>query len=422
MVETVPVGMPMPGLRAGYSPTVRGPFDISIAELRRRTSEKWRGTDPDVLPLWVAEMDVRLAEPVVRSLHDALALGDTGYASGTSYAEALAGFAADRWDWDGLTVGRSALVPDVMLGIVEVLKLVTEPGAGVVVNSPVYPPFYSFVEHLGRRIVEAPLGADGRLDFESLGEAFENAAAYLLCNPHNPTGTTHTKAELEQVAALAEAAGVRVIADEIHAPLVLPGARFTPFLSVAGADRGFCLMSASKGWNLPGLKAAVAFAGPAAAADLARLPEEVGHGPSHLAVISHSAGLRDGREWLDEVLLALDANRSLLVRLLAEHLPAARYSPGEATYLAWLDCRPLSVGGSGGDEARGNVHAVTGPAAHFLQHARVLLSAGPAFGSGGHGYVRLNFATSPDILTEAVERMAGSVRSSPAPDPGERRA
>jgi cystathionine beta-lyase len=392
---------------------VPDPFDLPLAELRRRTSEKWRTAGPDVLPLWVAEMDVRLAEPVVRSLHDALALGDTGYASGTSYAEAVAAFAADRWDWDGLDVSRSALVPDVMLGVVEVLKLVTAPGAAVVVNPPVYPPFYSFVEHLDRRIVEAPLGPDGRIDFDALADAFERASAYLLCNPHNPTGATHTRAELERIAALAEASDVRVVADEIHGPLVLAGASFIPYLSVAGADRGFSLMSASKGWNLPGLKAAVAFAGPAAAADLRRMPEEVSHGPSHLGVISHTAGLRDGRDWLDDVLLGLDANRSLLAHLLAEHLPGVRYLPGEATYLAWLDCRALGLGGPAGENARGNVHVVAGPAAHFLEHAGVLLSAGPAFGTRGDGCVRLNFATSAAILTEAIERMAKAVGPPP---------
>ena len=387
------------------------PFDVPLGELRRRTSEKWRTAGPDTLPLWVAEMDVRLAEPVVRSLHDALALGDTGYASGTRYAEALAAFAADRWSWDGLDVGRTALVPDVMMGIVEVLKLVTAPGQAVVVNPPVYPPFYAFVEHMDRRIVEAPLGADGRIDFAVLEDGFGHADAYLLCNPHNPTGSAHTRAELERVAALADAADVRVVADEIHAPLVLPGASFTPYLSVDGADRGFSLMSASKGWNLPGLKAAVAVAGPAAAADLARMPEEVSHGPSHLAVISHAAALREGGAWLDEVLLALDTNRSLLTRLLAEHLPSVRYLPGEATYLAWLDCRALGLGGTGSEEARGNVHTITGPAAYFLDHAGVRLSAGPAFGSNGDGRVRLNFATSAAILTEAVERMAESLDS-----------
>lgn len=385
------------------------PFDLTLEELRRRTSEKWRAAGPGVLPLWVAEMDVRLAEPVVRALTDALARGDTGYASGSGYAEALAAFAAERWGCTALDVGRSSLVPDLMLGTVEVLKLVTRPGDGVVVNPPVYPPYYAFVEHLDRRVVEAPLGADGRLDFDALGAAFERAAAYLLCNPHNPTGTTPTRPELERVAALADAHGVRVISDEIHAPLVLPGATFTPYLSVEGTERGFSLISASKGWNLAGLKAAVAFAGAGAGADLARMPEEVSHGPSHLGVIAHTAALRDGGAWLDAVLAALDVRRALLADLLGAHLPAVSYRPGEATYLAWLDCSGLHLAGEAADPGRGDVKVVNGAAAYFLERAKVLLSSGPAFGGQGRECVRLNFATSPAILTEAVERMAAAV-------------
>jgi cystathionine beta-lyase len=363
---------------------------------------KWRTHPEDVLPLWVAEMDVPLAEPVVRAVTDALHLGDTGYPAGTAYAEALADFAGKRWGWDGLVVERTALVPDVMLGVVEMLRLVTGPGDTVVVNPPVYPPFYLFVEHMDRRVAEAPLGADGRLDLDVLEDAFRRAvtdrrrAAYLLCSPHNPTGTVHTAAELSAVAALAERYGVRVVADEIHSPLVLDGAGFVPYLSVPGAERGLSLMSASKGWNLPGLKAALAIAGPGAAADLERMPEEVGHGPSHVAVIAHTAALRDGVTWLDALLAGLDANRWLLADLLAEHLPAIRYRPGDATYLAWLDCRALGLGDD--------------PADVFLHHGRVALSSGLPFGTGGSGHARLNLATSDEVLTEAVRRMAAALR------------
>ncbi|MGW5373537.1 pyridoxal phosphate-dependent aminotransferase, partial [Streptomyces sp. NPDC004011] len=163
---------------------------LGLERLRRRTSMKWRTYPEDVLPLWVAEMDVPLAGPVVRALTDALALGDTGYPAGTAYAEALARFAAERWNWDGIDIGRTAIVPDVMLGVVEMLKLVTGPGDPVVVNSPVYPPFYQFVTHLDRRVVEAPLGPGGRLDLDLLARTFREAAAgggraaFLLCSPH----------------------------------------------------------------------------------------------------------------------------------------------------------------------------------------------------------------------------------------------
>lgn len=367
-------------------------------QLRRRTSMKWRTHPADVLPLWVAEMDVPLAGSVVRAVTRAMELGDTGYPVGTAYAEALAAFAGKRWDWDDLAVERTAIVPDVMLGVVEMLKLVTGPGDPVIVNPPVYPPFYQFVTHLDRRVVEAPLGPDLRIDLGVLEEEFRRAvagggrAAFLLCSPHNPTGTVHTAAELAAVAALAERYGVRVVADEIHAPVVTGDARFVPYLSVPGAERGLSLMSASKGWNLAGLKAALAIAGPAAADDLARMPEEVGHGPSHVGVLAHTAALRDGTAWLDAVLAGLDENRRLLTGLLAERLPGVVHRAGDATYLAWLDCRALGLGDD--------------PAEVFLDRGRVALSSGLPFGSGGGGHVRLNLATSPEILTEAVRRMA----------------
>ncbi|MGW1910032.1 MalY/PatB family protein [Streptomyces sp. NPDC002076] len=374
---------------------------LGLEQLRRRTSMKWRTYPEDVLPLWVAEMDVPLAGPVVRAATDALALGDTGYPAGTAYAEALAAFAAARWNWDGITVERTAIVPDVMLGVVEMLKLVTGPGDPVIVNPPVYPPFFQFVTHMDRRVVEAPLGAGLRIDPAALEEAFREAtagtgrAAFLLCSPHNPTGTVHTADELAAVAALAERYGVRVVADEIHAPLVHPGVTFVPYLSVPGAERGLSLMSASKGWNLAGLKAALALAGPKAATDLDRLPEEVGHGPSHLGVIAHTAALREATGWLDALLTGLQANRRLLAGLLAEHLPAIRLHPAEATCLAWLDCRALGLGDD--------------PAQVFLGLGRVALSSGLPFGTGGAGHVRLNLATSPDILTEGVRRMAAAL-------------
>jgi len=390
------------------------PFDVPLETLRRRTSIKWRAADPDVLPLWVAEMDVMLAVEVIEAVRNAVELGDTGYACGTGYAEAAATFAEQRWGWGGLDPGRSALVPDVMLGVVEMLELVTGPGSTVFVTPPVYPPFYAFAEHHGRKVVEVPLTDARRLDLDALGEAFHQAgsgtrSALLLSNPHNPTGTVHTPEELAALASLADSVGVRVVADEIHSPLVLSGARFTPYLSVPGATSGFSLFSASKAWNLPGMKAAVAFAGPDAAADLARLPEEVGHGTSHLGVLAHTAALRHGGAWLDEVLAGLDRNRRLLGDLLAAHLPEVAWSPPEGTYLAWLDCS--GVGAIPEDRnlptpsARGDSSVNVGVAAWWLERARVLLSSGPTFGSGGDSFVRLNFATSATVLAEAVSRM-----------------
>ena len=373
---------------------------LSLADLRQRRSLKWRLYGDDVLPLWVAEMDVLSPEPVVRAVSEAMARGDTGYPWAPDYAEALAGFAQRRWGW--APEPRDArLVANVMTGVSEVLRLVTGPGDAVVVNSPVYPPFYGFVHNLGRRVVEAPLSTDGRLDPETLAAAFVEGtrgggrAAYLLSSPHNPTGVVHTVDELTTAGELAVANGVRVVVDEIHAPLVYAPTRFTPYLSLPVGASAFSLMSASKGFNLAGLNAALALAGAEAAADLARMPEEAAFGASHLGVLAQAAALRDGDAWLEALLGGLDSNRRLLAELLAEHLPQVGYRVPQATYLAWLDCRALALG--------------TDPAAVFRERGRVALSPGPGFGTGGEGHARLNFATSPAVLAEAVVRMASAI-------------
>jgi cystathionine beta-lyase len=384
--------------------------ELTLQQLQLRTSMKWRAHPADVLPLWVAEMDVKLPPTVADALRTAIDLGDTGYPSGTALAEAVGEFASRRWQWHDLEVGRTAIVPDVMLGIVETLRLVTGEGDAVVVNPPVYAPFYAFVSHAGRRVIEAPLDAEGRISLDALEEAFTGGrasgrkVAYLLCNPHNPTGTVHTFDELRGVAECARRLRVRVVSDEIHAPVVLSGSRFTPYLSVPGAEDAFALISASKAWNLSGLKAALAIAGPEAAADLHRMPEEVSHGPSHLGLIAHAEAFRSGDDWLDTLLPGLDANRTLLGDLVAEHLPEVKYQGPQGTYLAWLDCRRLGFTEEAAD-GLAVVADLSGPARWFLDHARVALSSGHVFGTGGAGHVRLNFATSQAILTEAISRM-----------------
>jgi cystathionine beta-lyase len=370
---------------------------FTVDELRRgRSSMKWRVYPEDVLPLWVAEMDAALAEPVVRAVADAMARGDTGYPVGIAYQVAFAEFATDRWGWSP-DPGRMRLVTDVMLGIVEALRVLTEPGDVVVINPPVYPPFTGYVRYCGRQLLPVPLGPDLRLDLAALESAFAGSdgvrpAAYLLASPHNPTGTQHTAQELEAVARLAHTYGVRVVVDEIHGPLELPGASFVPFLSVPGGGDALVLTSASKAWSLAGIKSALMIAGEGSTADLARVPYEAGGGVNHLGVIAHVAALREGGEWLDTVLAGLARNREFLGRLLAEHVPAAVYHRPQATYLAWVDCRDLGLGAE--------------PAKVFLHQGRVALNAGHTFGAGGDGHVRVNFATSPAILTEAVHRMA----------------
>jgi cystathionine beta-lyase len=384
-------------------------FDLTVDELRRRRSVKWRFKEPDVLPLWVAEMDVRLAEPIRHALAELVERSDTGYVTWDGLAEAYAAFAARRWRQE-LDPGRMFVVPDVMWGIFEVLLVATEPGDRVVINPPVYAPFFATVAHARRRLVEVPLARDPdgvyQLDLAGLERAFAaGARAYLLCSPHNPVGRVWMRAELEAVAALADRYGVLVLVDEIHGPLVYRPYRFVPFatLEAPAAREAISFVSASKAWNLAGLKCALAVAGSArGAALLAGMGEEVAYGAGLLGAVANTVAFDQGEPWLEELLVALRANRGHLGGLLAEHLPAVRWRPEDvqASYLAWLDCSPLGL-----DD----------PAGVFEQRGRVAFEPGPLFGTGGEGFVRLNFATSPAILDEAVRRMRAAIASTDEP-------
>ncbi|WP_353511390.1 aminotransferase class I/II-fold pyridoxal phosphate-dependent enzyme [Intrasporangium sp.] len=370
-------------------------------ELRRsRTSLKWRTHPSDVLPLWVAEMDCEPCPAVVEAVSDAMRRGDTGYPWTRDYTEAFASFAATEWNWQ-VDPGSGVVVADVLSGIARLLEVLTDPAAPVVLSSPVYNAFFTVIDSIGRKPLDAPLTADGRLDPESLADAFARAtsggarAAYLLSNPHNPTGTVHTSAELETLARLAADHGVTIISDEIHAALVYQPGSFTPYLTVPGAERGITVTSASKAWNLAGLKSGLIVPGAEAGAAVGRLHPFVTFGASHLGVIAHTAAWTHGGDWVRRLVQELDANRQLLAEIVADQLPRVHLQLPEATYLAWLDCRALDLGDN--------------PAAWFRSHGRVALSEGPSFGEGGRGCARLNFATSPEILHEAVHRMAGSL-------------
>jgi len=370
---------------------------VSLDRLRERTSVKWRRYDPDVLPLWVAEMDVNLAPPIAEALERAIRAGDTGYPGSTPFVEAFATFAAARWDWPTLDPALIRPVAGVIAGYTDALQLAAGPSGHVVVTSPVYPPFYSYLRGAGLTVAEAPLTDQLRIDPDALDSSLARArrespagVAVLLCNPHNPGGTVHTRAELEQVAIIAKRHGATVVSDEIHAPLVYAPAQFTPYLSVDGA--GIALHSASKAWNLAALPGALMVFGHEAADAHATYAASPHHWPGNFAVIAQTAAYSQGGPWLDSLLTALDANRHLLGSLLADHLPAITYLLPEATYLAWLDCTALGLGDD--------------PAAVFLERGRVALNSGLTFGTGGAGHVRLNFATSGAILEEAVRRMA----------------
>jgi cystathionine beta-lyase len=373
----------------------------SLPDLRQRKSIKWRIYPEDVLPAFIAEMDFDLAEPIKAAVGAALDRGDCGYAAGRELAEAFAAFAGQRLRWSP-EVSRVVALPDVMTGVAEVMRAITPPGSGIVINTPVYAPFFRRIGLAGRRVIEAPLRllADGRydLDPEALDRALaqDGASGYLLCSPHNPVGRVWSGDQLRTAADICQRRGAALLVDEIHAPLVLPGARHVPVLSLDHelVGRAFVFTSATKGWNIPGLKCGIAVAGSDEGAALLRERADLLL-PGHLGVIGSVAAFTQSLPWLDAVLAQLDENRGHLARLLAEYLPAVRYVPPEASFLAWLDCQKLGLGDD--------------PAAEFLNRGRVALNPGADFGAQGAGHARLNVGTSPELIREAVQRMATAV-------------
>ncbi|MFT4284417.1 MAG: aminotransferase class I/II-fold pyridoxal phosphate-dependent enzyme [Protaetiibacter sp.] len=382
-------------------PTRTEPLD----RLRRRTSEKWGAHPSDVLPMFVAEMDYPLAPAIAEALHAAVELGDTGYVNprDRGAGEAFAAFARDAWGWSP-DPARMGITTDVSVAIVEALRRLAAPGDGVVITPPVYPPFFDLVPEAGARVVEVPLLDDGAgyaLDLDGIDRALAaGARGVLLCNPHNPLGLVHPRSELEQLARIVERHGGFVVSDEIHAPLTHPGVAFTPYLSVSDAARahGIAAESGSKAFNLAGLKAAFLVPESERMTELVRaLPEEVTFRTGLFGLMATRAGFAESREWLAGTLAAITANVELLEALLASELPGARLRRPSASYLAWIDLRAFGWGDD--------------PAVRILEHARVALSSGPAFGREGRGFVRMNLACAPELVGEAVSRIAALVRS-----------
>ena len=374
--------------------------DLSIAALRRRRSEKWGRYSADILPMTVAEMDFPLAPSIRRLLSACIEEGDCGYVDPTSHdlGISFAAYAAKEWAW---TVDPAAVIPvaDVMAGVAEVLRRLTRPGDSVVITPPVYPPFFATVREVGCRVSEAPLAwGDGRveLDLDAIDRAFTaGAGVLLLCNPHNPTGRVFNARELRAVAELAARRSATVIVDEIHSPLTLGRSRHQPFVALGddAARYGITVTSISKAWNVAGLKCAIVVAadGPMRGV-LEDFPQDACDRVGYLGWLASCCAWTDEGSWLNDVRFVLRRNRQLLGDLLAAELPEVRWIPPEAGYLAWLDCRPLGF--------------ERDPSEVFREHGLVALSPGPSFGADGHGYARLNFATSASILREAVQRMA----------------
>jgi cystathionine beta-lyase len=370
------------------------PLDI----LYKRTSAKWTGSPSDILPMPVAEMDFEIDPAIKARLHALVDASDTGYAGNNLELRMnLAGFAKKAWNWE-LDPEQISTCGDVGVGMVEVGRAVTKPGEKVMINTPVYLNMRNWADRLNLEVVDAQMHKDGMhytLDFDAIEAGYKSGVkAHFLCNPHNPTGTVFTKEELSRLADLAKKYGVIVLSDEIHAPITYEKGAFVPFLSVSETARevGICVTSASKAWNLAGLKCAqIITQHEKTKAIIDAMPMGVRFGASHFGVHAGAVAFTC-TDWLEGALKTLDRNRKLLASLLAEKLPQVHYRVPDCSYLAWLDVTELGLGED--------------PAKTIFDQGKLYVNSGILFGPQSANFVRMNFGTSAEIITEGVNRLA----------------
>jgi cystathionine beta-lyase len=377
---------------------------LSILQTHR--SEKWRGFPKDVLPLPVAEMDFPVAEPIRAVLAEMVANSDLGYLGpipelGLGFQK----FAHERWNWD-LDASQVRAATDVGVAVVEILRIMTQPGDSILINSPVYHNFYNWINETKLNKVDVPfqrMGDEAANPWDIDWAGIENAYAsgikvHLLCSPHNPLGRIYSKEELLKFVGLAQKHNVLIISNELHAPLTYKGNQYTPILSLGeNAQKVSIVVSAaSKGWNIAGLKCAIiATQDPVLFARLNEMPLAVHYRSSILGAFATAVAFSDCGEWLEDVVSQLDENRYLIKNLLTAKLPSVRYHIPDNGYLAWLDLESLKLG--------------VDPSKVLLEKGRVAFNPGHTFGAQCSQYIRLNFATSPVIVTEAIERIARAV-------------
>ena len=378
----------------------------TAAMLRARGSFKWTAPGPGGFGAAVAEMDFGAAPAILEALAELSADANFGYLPpflADELAVACAEFAKRRYDWD-TDPALIRHVPDVIKALEIAITRFSRPGSPVILPTPAYMPFLSVPGFLGREIIQVKMRDDEgffTLDLDAIEDAFRAGGHLIIfCNPYNPLGRVFTRQEMTRLTGVVVRHGGRVFADEIHGPLVYPGMRHIPYASTSDAAAAHTLTatSASKAWNLPGLKCAQVI--------LTNEPdrqrwEQMGffaaHGASNPGVVANIAAYRHGEEWLDEVVGYLDESRHLLARLLSRHLPDVRYRPPDGTYLAWLDCTAMDLPGSPGELVADRAH--------------ITVVDGPAFGAGGAGSFRFNFGTPQPVLTEMVGHLATALNS-----------
>ncbi len=377
---------------------------VSLAELQTHKSEKWRGFPSDVLPLPVAEMDFPVAEPIRRTIIEMINKSDLGYLGNIpELGEAFSEFSTrrDGWTPDPLQVRVAA---DVGVGIVETLRVITKPGDKILINSPVYPNFWTWSRETHLDSIDVPLtrsenevnGSYWHLDWDGIEKAYQSGLkVHLISNPHNPLGRVYMRDELERLVKLAHAHNVVIISDEIHSPLTFSEQKFIPILSLSDEARAVSVTvtSSSKGWNIAGLKCAIIVTQDAAMFErLNEIAPATHYRASLLGAFASVAAFREGEPWLNKLMAQLDHNRKLVDQLVKEKLPLAKSHIPHCSYLSWIDFSEYKL--------------EVEPATHFLEQGRVAFQPGVRFGDQWSNFLRLNFATSPEIIEEAINRAA----------------
>ena len=380
-----------------------GLLTVDEARCRARVGIKWDRYGPDVLPAWVADMDFDPPGAVLEALRGHADRGDLGYGPfAGDLAEHYANWQDRHHGWRP-DVERIRPFTSALHALEVALWNTTDRGDGVVVFTPIYYPFLDAIADSGRRRVDVPLDPDGwRIDPDRLAAAIDDTTRVILfCTPHNPTGRVFDDAEVAAVAEVAERHDLLVITDEIWGDLVHPGAVHRPLAIADERFRGrlVTLGSASKTFNLAGLRTAVAHIDHVALLDaLEAMPGHLQGSPSSLGVVGTITAWTECDDWLAAARRTIAARLDQLARRLARDVPSVRFDAPDATYLGWLDFRRTGLGDD--------------PAEALLERFGVALSNGPKFGPNGAGFARINVATSEQILDAVIDRIAAAVDQS----------